>query len=169
LDTDVGEEGKALSGGQQQKVAILRGLLKKAPIRLLDEITAPFDSQSASHMLESMQETSEGITTLMVTHKLTEAQSVDQIIVLDKGRVMAQGQHHDLLKTCPLYQKLWNAYTTQDDASSVAPLAESVVPHVPHMSIAQRTPYRQSELGFFSEPEKTCQVSNIEASHLKMN
>ena len=114
MDTDVGENGKALSGGQQQKVAILRGLLKKSSIRLLDEITAPFDSKSATEVLQSIQQACKGITSLMITHKLTEAQYVDKILVIDEGKVIAQGTHNELLAHCELYQELWNAYTSQD-------------------------------------------------------
>jgi len=112
LGTDVGEDGKALSGGQQQKVAVLRGLLKQSSIQLLDEITAPFDSDSASQVLQNVFRTSSKVTTLMITHKLTEAQMADQIVVLEGGRVVAQGPHTDLLSTCPLYQRLWSAYTS---------------------------------------------------------
>ncbi|CAM2964479.1 ABC transporter ATP-binding protein [Legionella worsleiensis] len=112
LDTDVGENGKTLSGGQQQKVAILRGLLKNSPIRLLDEITAPFDSHSATKVLQSISKACDGKTTLMITHKLTEAQFVDKIIVIDEGRAIAQGTHTQLMNTCKLYQELWNAYTS---------------------------------------------------------
>lgn len=109
LNTNVGENGKALSGGQQQKVAILRALLKKGSIRLLDEITAPFDSQSAAQILQSLSHSANGSTSLMITHKLTEVTGVDQIIVLDDGQVIAQGTHAVLLNTCPLYQQLWTS------------------------------------------------------------
>lgn len=123
LDTDVGENGKALSGGQQQKVAILRGLFKKGSIRLLDEITAPFDSRSATEVLKSIKASSKDITTLMITHKLTEAQHADQIVVIAEGQVVAQGTHNELLRSCPLYQKLWKAYQNTehlDHASEIA-------------------------------------------------
>jgi ABC-type multidrug transport system fused ATPase/permease subunit len=120
LETDVGEEGNTLSGGQQQKVAVLRGLLKNSPIRLLDEITASFDSQSATQLLQSILRTSEKITTLMITHKLTEAKLADLIIVLEKGKVIAQGPHAVLVESCPLYQELWNAYMAEN-SQNLAP------------------------------------------------
>ena len=129
LDTDVGENGKALSGGQQQKVAILRGLLKQCSIRMLDEITAPFDSKSATEVLQSINRASEGKTTLMITHKLTEAQYVDKIIVIDGGKVIAQGPHKTLLKECSLYQELWQAYTSQhneDSTQQVSPVSSTL-------------------------------------------
>lgn len=118
LDTDVGEEGKTISGGQQQKVAILRGLIKKSPIRLLDEITASLDSGSANEVLQGINNNSEGKTTLMITHKLTEAKTADDIIVLDEGRVIAQGTHQELLESCILYQQLWQSNNHQPEPSS---------------------------------------------------
>lgn len=123
LDTDVGEGGKKLSGGQQQKVAILRGLLKQSSIRLLDEITAPFDNQSAAQVLQSINKLSDGVTSLMITHKLKEAQYADQIIVIDNGKVIAQDIHDELLMTCDLYQKLWHADSKQESPRVESPLS----------------------------------------------
>jgi ABC-type multidrug transport system fused ATPase/permease subunit len=114
LKTDVGEGGKQLSGGQQQKVAILRALFKEGAIRLLDEITAPCDSQSAEQVLQGVERTADGQTCLMITHKLTEAQQADLIFVLRDGGIVASGTHEELLENCELYQKLWLAYTKQD-------------------------------------------------------
>ncbi len=106
LATDVGSEGKAISLGQRQKVSVLRGLMKQGVIRLLDEITAPFDNSSAQAVLQNLAKPS-GVTTLMITHKLHEAQHVDKIFVLEDGRVVAEGTHQELLETSPHYQKLW--------------------------------------------------------------
>ncbi len=108
LDTDVGEAGKALSGGQKQKVAILRGLLKDCSIRLMDEITAPLDFQSATLVLSNILERSQGTTTLMITHKLGEAaQYMDRILVIANGGLIAEGTHDQLLESCDLYRTLW--------------------------------------------------------------
>jgi len=108
LDTQVGESGKALSGGQQQKVAVLRGLMKESPIFLFDEITAALDGTSANNLLQGINTMTAGVTTaIFITHKLVEAQYADQIIVLQKGSVIAQGTHSQLILNCDLYQTLW--------------------------------------------------------------
>ena len=119
LDTNVGDAGKALSGGQQQKVAILRGLFKPSAIRLLDEVTASLDSQSAAQTLRKVNYELRNMTTLMISHKLSELEFVDQIIVLDQGRVSAQGTHNQLMSTCGLYQKLWYASLKKDSQQKV--------------------------------------------------
>lgn len=110
LDSPAGEGGKALSGGQQQKIAMLRGLFKKGSIRLFDEATAALDNTSAADMLKGLKEHAQNTTSIMITHKLTEIIDADLIVVLEKGAVSAQGSHQELLKSCSLYQKLWKAY-----------------------------------------------------------
>lgn len=109
LDTDVGEGGRALSGGQQQKVALIRSLLKTTKIRLLDEATASLDNLSAARMLDALLDRKQDITTLMITHKLTEARKAELILFLEDGKIIAQGTHDELLKTCTPYRELWEA------------------------------------------------------------
>ncbi len=110
LDNSVGEDGKALSGGEQQRVAILRGLLKPSPIRAFDEITSALDGMTAEHVLAGANEITQGQTKLTITHKLlTEAQFADTIIFIHKGTVWAQGPHEELLKSCALYKELCDA------------------------------------------------------------
>lgn len=153
LDTDVGENGKALSGGQQQKIAILRGLLKKSVIRLLDEITAPFDSQAATQVLESINKACDGMTSLMITHKLIEAQYVDTIIVLDEGRVIAQGTHNELLITCALYKKLWTAYSAQNAVNGS---------QIKHETESSSTKKIMEAIGSRDSNASSSSVSNVE-------
>jgi ABC-type multidrug transport system fused ATPase/permease subunit len=119
LEKDVGERGDTLSGGQQQKVSILRGLLKTSRIMLLDEITASLDSKSATEAMKAMNEASQGMTTLAITHKLTEAQHADQIILLSEGKVLAQGTHAELFENCEAYKALWNAYTSKESKPAI--------------------------------------------------
>jgi ABC-type transport system involved in Fe-S cluster assembly fused permease/ATPase subunit len=108
LDNSVGEDGKALSGGEQQRVAILRGLLKASVIRPLDEITSALDVMTADKVLGGIHEITLGQTKLVITHKLAESQFADTIIVINKGMMIAQGKHEDLLNSCSLYKTLWD-------------------------------------------------------------
>ena len=115
LRSSIEEGGRNLSGGQQQKIAILRGLIKEGSILLLDEVTASLDSKSAKEVLDGILNTSRKVTTLMITHKLrSEALKADRIVVLGKKGVIADGSHDTLLKTCALYQKLWEASSTEN-------------------------------------------------------
>ncbi len=108
LNVDAGEQGKALSGGQQQKVAILRGFLKQSPIVLLDEITASLDAESAIEVNAGIKNITENTTTIIITHRLAEITDVNNIFVIADGCISAQGTHAELLQHCRLYQTLWN-------------------------------------------------------------
>lgn len=116
LDTEVGDNGKALSGGQQQKVGILRGMMKQSAIRLLDEITASCDSQSAKQVMSAIANSREGTTTLMITHKLSEVHYADRILVVGKNGLIAEGKHDELVNHCPLYKSLCQSYQSTDQS-----------------------------------------------------
>jgi len=120
LDTPVGEDGKQLSGGEQQRVAILRGLLKQTSIRLFDEITSALDSVTANKILDGIQKITNGQTKLIITHKLAESQLADNIFVLADGKVIAEGTHQQLLETCSLYQTLYREQNKHSDIFSSA-------------------------------------------------
>lgn len=114
LSIDAGINGNKLSGGEQQKVAILRGMIKDSAIRLLDESTSALDAPAARAVLTGIAEIAEehGSTQIMITHKLQETKHADLIIVLDKdtGFIAAQGTHEELLddeRGCALYKTLW--------------------------------------------------------------
>jgi ATP-binding cassette subfamily B protein len=107
-ETLVGERGVKLSGGQRQRVAIARAILKDAPILLLDEATSALDSESESYIQKSLEKLMKGRTTVVVAHRLSTIRKMDRIIVVDKGRVVDSGPHEQLLKTSPLYKKLWS-------------------------------------------------------------
>jgi ATP-binding cassette, subfamily B, bacterial len=107
-ETLVGERGVKLSGGQRQRVAIARAILKDAPILLLDEATSALDSESEKYIQKSLEKLMKGRTTVVVAHRLSTIQKMDRILVVENGKVIAEGPHTELLKTSPLYKKLWS-------------------------------------------------------------
>lgn len=107
-DTLVGERGVKLSGGERQRVAIARALLKQAPVLVLDEATSSLDSISESYIQESLGELMKGKTSIVIAHRLSTIQKMDRIIVLEKGKIVEDGNHQDLLKRGGLYAELWN-------------------------------------------------------------
>lgn len=108
-DTMVGESGVLLSGGQRQRIAIARALLRDASILLLDEPTSDLDAISEKLVLEAITQAARGRTTVVVSHRLGVAQQADRVIVLDKGTVVEDGHHDDLLDTNGRYAEMWHA------------------------------------------------------------
>jgi ABC-type multidrug transport system fused ATPase/permease subunit len=103
----VGERGIKLSGGERQRVAIARAFLKNAPILILDEATSALDSQTEALIQESIAALCQGKTVLVIAHRLSTLLGLDRIVVLDRGVIMEQGTHHELLALKGLYSKLW--------------------------------------------------------------
>jgi len=106
--TFVGERGVKLSGGERQRVAIARAILKNAPILILDEATSSLDSESEALIQDALATLMEGKTVLVIAHRLSTIMKMDRILVLDKGNIVAEGTHQELLAQDGLYQKLWN-------------------------------------------------------------
>ena len=106
-DTYVGEKGFKLSGGQRQRLAIARALLKNAPVLLLDEATAGLDPVNEQKVMESIHRLMEGRTTLVITHRLNRLDRMDEILVLERGRIVERGRHRELLEQGGLYRKMW--------------------------------------------------------------
>ena len=107
-DTWIGEQGLALSGGERQRLAIARAVLKDAPILVLDEATANLDAVTERAVMDAIAQAMRGRTTLMITHRLVGLEAVDEILVLDAGRVVERGRHDDLLAREGVYRRLWD-------------------------------------------------------------
>ena len=109
-DTPAGEAGKRLSGGEKQRIAIARMMLKNAPIVILDEATAFTDPENEEKLQRSIAALTRGKTLLVIAHRLSTVKSADNIVVLKNGQIAAQGTQAQLLETCPLYRDMWRAH-----------------------------------------------------------
>jgi ATP-binding cassette subfamily B multidrug efflux pump len=107
FEAHVGERGVKLSGGQRQRIAIARVMLKDAPILLLDEATSALDSEVEAAIQESLYQLMEGKTVIAIAHRLSTIAAMDRLIVLEKGQIVEEGAHADLLKQNGLYARLW--------------------------------------------------------------
>lgn len=114
VDTLVGERGARISGGQKQRLAIARALIRNPRILILDEATSSLDSQSERAIQEALESLMEDRTTFVVAHRLSTVQKADQILVLDKGALLEQGRHVDLVHAGGLYQQLYEAQTFRE-------------------------------------------------------
>jgi ABC-type multidrug transport system fused ATPase/permease subunit len=106
-DTWIGEQGLRMSGGERQRLAVARALLKDAPLLILDEPTANLDPSTERRLLDCLKVMMQDRTTLLITHRLVGLETMDEILVLDKGRVVERGCHADLLEAGGLYRRLW--------------------------------------------------------------
>ena len=113
-DTEIGEQGVGLSGGQRQRIAIARALLKDAPILILDEATSALDNESEALIQRSLQEHAVGKTTFVIAHRLSTIENADQVLVMDQGRLVAQGSHADLIETNDVYRSLYQQGFSDD-------------------------------------------------------
>ena len=108
-ETYVGERGVKLSGGERQRVAIARAILKNAPILILDEATSALDSHSEALIQDAFHNLIKNKTTIVIAHRLSTIREMDRIVVLDKGEIIEDGKHEDLIQTKNgLYKKLWD-------------------------------------------------------------
>ena len=107
-NTVLGEGGSTLSGGEKQRIAIARALIKDAPIVLLDEVTANIDVENEVKIQSALQELLKNKTVIMIAHKLSTIQDVDQILVIEDGSISQKGTHNELMKQIGLYKKLWD-------------------------------------------------------------
>src|SRR3954465_1363918 len=115
-ETEVGERGLKLSGGEKQRVAIARTILKGPPILLLDEATSALDSHTEKEIQDALDKVSRGRTTLVIAHRLSTIVGADEIIVLDQGVIAERGTHHQLLLKNGLYASMWNRQREAEEA-----------------------------------------------------
>lgn len=106
LDTYIGENGVKLSGGQRQRLALARALLKDAPVLILDEATSALDTESERYIQDALNKVMQNRTTLVVAHRLSTIENADVIVVMDKGQIIEQGRHDELLKKNGAYARL---------------------------------------------------------------
>src|SRR5450432_3794382 len=115
-DTEVGERGLKLSGGEKQRVAIARTVLKAPPILVLDEATSALDSHTEREIQDALERVSKGRTTLVIAHRLSTIVGADEIIVLDQGEIVERGTHFALLDANGLYASMWNRQREAEEA-----------------------------------------------------
>jgi ATP-binding cassette subfamily B protein len=120
----VGERGLKLSGGEKQRVAIARTLLKNPPILVLDEATSALDSRTEQAIQETLDKVAESRTTIMIAHRLSTIVNADQIVVLESGSVAERGTHEELLDLGGLYADLWYRQAAEQIAQETAQAAE---------------------------------------------
>lgn len=123
LDTRVGERGLKLSGGEKQRVAIARTLVKNPPILILDEATSALDSRTEADIQATLESIEQGRTTIVIAHRLSTVVHADRIVVLEAGRVVEQGTHAELLREGGIYAEMW-ARQAQEREEGEAPVAE---------------------------------------------
>ena len=114
-DTNAGNAGSKFSGGERQRLTIARALLKDSPIVVLDEATAYSDPENEAIIQQSIDNLVKNKTVIMIAHRLSTIVNADKIIVLDKGRIAAEGTHTELLQRSPLYQKMWQSHISGRD------------------------------------------------------
>ena len=115
-ETEVGERGLKLSGGEKQRVAIARTILKAPPILVLDEATSALDSHTEKEIQDALERVSKGRTTLVIAHRLSTIVGADEIIVLDQGEIVERGSHFALLAQNGLYESMWNRQREAEEA-----------------------------------------------------
>jgi subfamily B ATP-binding cassette protein MsbA len=126
LDTVIGERGLKLSGGQRQRVSLARAILKDAPILLFDEATSSLDSESENAVRDAIESLVRGRTVFIIAHRLSTVRAADRILVLDRGRLVEQGTHEELIQRSGRYRALYEAQLGAEELAQVRPLRPAV-------------------------------------------
>ena len=116
--TVLGERGVTVSGGQKQRISIARALMKNAPILILDDSVSAVDTKTEKTILENLKKTREGQTTILIAHRISTVESMDKIIFIDDGELIAVGRHAELYETCPEYKKTVDLQKLEDEGGS---------------------------------------------------
>jgi ATP-binding cassette subfamily B protein len=147
-ETEVGERGLKLSGGEKQRVAIARTILKAPPILVLDEATSALDSNTEKEIQDALERVSRGRTTLVIAHRLSTIVGADEIIVLDQGGIVERGAHHELLRRGGLYAGMWNRQREAEEAREKLARAadEAVAPNRNPPPVVDEPPAGPDEL-----------------------
>lgn len=132
--TDMGQGGVNVSGGQKQRLCIARALLKKPKILILDDSTSAVDTATEAKIRECFQTTLKNTTKLIIAQRIGSVESADQIIVLDDGKIIGMGTHEELLKACEAYQEIYYSQRDKEDGSTPPPV-HSTVEESPHHSV----------------------------------
>ena len=118
-DTYVGERGTTLSGGQKQRIAIARALLLDPRILILDDSTSSVDLTTEAQIQDALDTLMKGRTSFVIAQRISTVMSADQILVLDKGRVVARGRHKELMEESEIYAEIYNSQLVEDAASDL--------------------------------------------------
>jgi len=118
-ETEAGEAGKHFSGGERQCISIARAILKNSPVIVLDEATAYADPENEAIIQESISQMVKGKTLIVIAHRLSTITTADNIVVVNQGKIEAQGTHEKLLENCKLYRKMWEAHIGTKDRDEI--------------------------------------------------
>jgi ATP-binding cassette subfamily B protein len=125
-DTPVGERGTTLSGGQKQRLAIARALLLNPRILILDDSTSSVDLATEARIQRALDKLMTGRTSFVIAQRISTVRHADQILVLDKGRIVAKGRHDDLMEDSPIYAEIYNSQLVGDAAEEAAHVSLSL-------------------------------------------
>jgi len=124
-ETVLGIGGRLVSGGQAQRINVARALLKNAPLLLLDEATSSLDSIAEAKVQRAIDRLMQGRTSFIVAHRLSTLRHADRILVLDRGRLVGLGPHEALLRTCPLYRRMWETQLLGEEEKATASVSDA--------------------------------------------
>ena len=118
-ETVLGERGVTVSGGQKQRISIARALLRDAPILILDDSVSAVDTRTEKTILENLRRIRENKTTILIAHRISTIQTLDKLLLLEDGKLIAVGSHDALLESCPTYQKMVQLQALEEEGGAL--------------------------------------------------